>query len=106
MAAKNKSSAAKGKIRTGKKVPTGSLHADPDSSVQIAVASALADPRGTEKTMQQATAQPTVSFDSRRRLPQPIGLFRRDPQPDQCLADSTVDVAGPWFGVRLDARAL
>ena len=34
------------------------------------------------------------------RWPQ-LGLSRRDPQPDQCLADCTVDVARTRIGVRL-----
>ena len=37
------------------------------------------------------------------RLPQ-LGLVRRDPPPDQCLADCTVDVAGTRIGVRLKDR--
>jgi len=37
------------------------------------------------------------------RWPQ-LGLLRRDPEPDQCLADCTVDVTGTRIGVRLKDR--
>ena len=33
-----------------------------------------------------------------------LGLVRRDPQPDQCLSDYTVHVAGTRIGVRLKDR--